>query len=176
MSNDLTQSPAADGKSHESPRGRSWSDWALILARLVVGGGYVYLGLVKVADPVGFLKAIRQYEMVDGSLWLNLTAVVLPWIEVCCGASLLAGVAVRGAALVSLGMLLPFTTVVLRRALQLQAAGSLAFCDVRFDCGCGGGVIAICHKLTENGLLIGLSLLLLLARSRSRRDSQGTAS
>lgn len=166
MTAETTSTPASGPELTPFQSRKSWIDWALILARIVVGGGYLYLGFVKVADPVGFLKAIRQYDMLEASLWLNLTAVVLPWIEVCCGAFLLTGFAVRGAALVSLAMLLPFTSMVLRRALQLQAAGSLAFCDVRFDCGCGGGVIAICHKLTENGLLIGLSLLLLLASSR----------
>ncbi len=153
-----------ESSGHRHPM--SWIDWISILARIVVGGGYLYLGFVKVADPVGFLKAIRQYDMVDNPFLLNLTAIVLPWVEVCCGTLLVAGVAVRGSALVSLGMLLPFTSLVLRRALQLQAAGSLAFCDVRFDCGCGGGVIAICHKLAENGLLMGLSLFLLLTSSR----------
>jgi hypothetical protein len=46
---------------------------------------------------------------------------------------------------------------------DLQAAGQLPFCAVRFDCGCGAGEVGICSKLLENGLLILLSLWLLIA-------------
>ena len=65
----------------------------------------------------------------------------------------------------SLLMLIPFTAVVLQRALALQAASAVPFCAIRFDCGCGAGEVLICHKLVENALLIGLSCLLLAWRS-----------
>ncbi len=126
-------------------------------ARLVLGGLYVYMGLSKAVQPVEFLKLVRQYELVDAPFWLNLVAATLPWFEVFCGLLLLAGMAVRGTALVSLGMLVPFTIVVWRRALELHASSQLPFCGIRFDCGCGAGEVAICSKLVENGILMLLS-------------------
>jgi uncharacterized membrane protein YphA (DoxX/SURF4 family) len=138
-------------------------DLLTLLARLVVGGVYVFMGLRKALDPVVFLKLTRQYELVDTPFWLNLIAASLPWFEVFCGLLLLAGVAVRGAALVSFATLVPFTVLVWKRALLLQAASPLPFCSVRFDCGCGAGEVYICHKLAENGALILLSLWLLFA-------------
>jgi len=142
--------------------GRS-QDALTVLARVLVGAVYVFMGLRKALDPVDFLKLTRQYDLVDTPFWLNLIAAGLPWFEVFCGLLLLAGVAVRGAALVSLVTLVPFTLLVWKRALVLQAAGQVPFCSVRFDCGCGAGEVFICYKLLENGLLILLSIWLLAA-------------
>lgn len=138
-------------------------DFGTVLARLIVGGLYVYMGLSKAFQPVEFLKLMRQYELVDQPMALNLIAATLPWFEVFCGLLLLSGIAVRGAALMSLAMLVPFTAVVWQRALTLQAAGKIPFCAVRFDCGCGAGEVYICAKLLENAVLIVFSLWLLLA-------------
>ena len=135
-----------------------------LLARVVVGGLYVLMGLNKALHPVEFLKLTRQYDLVDTPLALNVIAAALPWFEVFCGLLLLGGIGVRGAALVSLGMLIPFTVVVANRALAIQAATSLPFCAVRFDCGCGAGEVLICHKLIENGLLVLLSAWLVFVR------------
>lgn len=134
-----------------------------LLARVLLGGLYVYMGLSKAADPVDFLKLTREYDLVAGPPWLNLIAATLPWFEVFCGVLLLGGVAVRGAAVVSLAMLVPFTFVVWRRAVALQVAGDLPFCAIRFDCGCGAGEVLICTKLVENTILMALSGWLLCA-------------
>jgi len=69
-------------------------------------------------------------------------------------------VAVRGTALLLVLMLVPFTAVVLHRALGVANLQHIAFCAVRFDCGCGGGEVLICRKLVENTFLILLSLAL----------------
>jgi hypothetical protein len=90
----------------------------------------------------------------------------LPWFEVFCGLLLLAGVAVRGAALNSVVMLVPFTLVVLKEALRRAAVEGIPFCAVKFDCGCGAGKVFICHKLVENTVLLLLSVWLLTGRGR----------
>jgi len=109
-------------------------------------------------DPVTFLKLIREYEMVGNSVLLNSIASALPWFEVFCGVLLLTGVAVRGSALVLLGMLIPFTLIVLKRALAIASAEGIFFCAVKFNCGCGGGDVLICQKLIENTGLMLLAL------------------
>ena len=63
-------------------------------------------------------------------------------------------------------MLLPFTWVVLQRALQLESALNIPFCAVKFDCGCGVGEEYICRKLAENFLLMSLAGWLLAGRGR----------
>src|SRR5437867_1038583 len=137
-----------------------------VVARWLLGGVMIYLGLSKALHPVDFLKILRQYEMVENHVVLNLIAAALPWFEIFCGLLLLCGIAVRGSALLSLAMLVPFTWIVLHRALAIREAKAIPFCAIRFDCGCGGGEVIICHKLLENGLLILMSGLLVLGSYR----------
>ena len=137
---------------------------AAIAARWILGGLYIWMGLSKAIDPVGFLKLLHQYDLVQTPLLLNLIAATLPWFEAMCGVLLVLGVAVRGTALVSVAMLVPFTWLVLRRALALHAGSDLPFCAIKFDCGCGAGEVLICRKLAENTLLVMLSLGLVFLR------------
>ena len=141
----------------------------LLLTRLILGGLFVWMGVVKIQAPVDFLKLMRQYQLLDetsGYLLLNLTAVVLPWVETICGVALILGIAVRGAGVISAGMLAFFTPMILKRGLELYHTGSVSFCEVNFDCGCGAGVVFLCSKLAENCGLLLLALLAILSRSR----------
>lgn len=134
-------------------------DMIAVVARWFLGGIFIYMGLVKALDPVTFLKLVREYELVGNSMLLNVIASGLPWFEVFCGVMLLTGVAVRGSALVLLGMLIPFTFIVLKRALAIASAEGVLFCAVKFNCGCGGGDVYICQKIIENTGLMLLALL-----------------
>jgi uncharacterized membrane protein YphA (DoxX/SURF4 family) len=137
-----------------------------LIARCILGGAFLYMGMHKVLDPSEFLKLVRQYDMTTNYSVLNSIAAALPWFEVFCGLLLFAGIAVRGAALVTLAMLLPFSLIVLKRAVAMASTQGLAFCAVQFDCGCGGGEIVICHKLIENCGLMFICLWLLAGHGR----------
>jgi hypothetical protein len=65
-----------------------------------------------------------------------------------------------------LAMLVPFTVIVFKRAMEIAAVSGIPFCAVKFDCGCGGGEVLICHKLIENTLLLLLSAWLLTGAGR----------
>jgi uncharacterized membrane protein YphA (DoxX/SURF4 family) len=145
---------------------RTLADLVALLVRWLVGGLFIYMGLSKALQPVEFLKLVRQYEMVQDPWLLNSIAAALPWFEVFCGLLLVAGVAVRGTALMLVAMLVPFTLVVLRRALAMHAAQAIPFCAVKFDCGCGTGEVLICRKLVENSALILFVAWLLMGRGR----------
>ena len=142
----------------------------LLLTRVALGGMMVWLGVAKIRDdPVIFLKLMRQYQLLDEQqhyYLMNLIAVVLPWIETVCGAALLLGVGVRSAGAISAAMLGAFTPMILLRGLELYSAGSDSFCAVNFDCGCGAGVVFVCHKLAENSGLLLLSVVAIVSRSR----------
>lgn len=135
----------------------SWLEYAGVASRWIVGGVFVYMGWTKAVHPEAFLKLLRQYDLTIGSFMLNSIAAGLPWFEVFCGLLLLAGIAVRGTALLLLLMLIPFTAVVFHRALAVADLQHIAFCAVRFDCGCGAGEVLICRKLVENTVLMLLS-------------------
>jgi len=137
-----------------------------VLSRWLLGAVFVYMGLMKALHPVEFLKLLRQYDLTQFPLLLNLLAGLLPWFEVFCGLLLLVGVAVRGTALTLTVMLVTFTLLLWHRAVQLQAALHIPFCAVKFDCGCGTGEEFICHRLLGNVLFTMLSAWLLVGRGK----------
>lgn len=140
---------------------------APVLARWLVGAVFLGMGFNKVLHPVDFLKLVRQYDLVHSHQLLNLIAAGLPWLEVFCGLLLIVGIAVRGTALVLGGLLLAFTVGIVNRALAIHAGGALAFCAIRFDCGCGTGEVFVCRKLAENTLLILLAAVAVCSRNRA---------
>jgi uncharacterized membrane protein YphA (DoxX/SURF4 family) len=145
----------------------SFLETVAVLARWLLGALFLYMGLNKALHPVEFLKLVRQYEVLSNPLLLNSIVAVLPWLEAFCGLLLLTGVAVRGAAVMLLSMLVPFTLLVFKRALAIHATGGAPFCAISFDCGCGAGEVVICTKLVENCALTFLSGWLLTGRGQS---------
>jgi len=124
----------------------------LLVFRIVLGGLFVYAGVVKVGNPLDFAQDIRNYRLVGQSLAF-IVAVILPWLEILAGAFLIAGTWKRGAALVITGLLVFFivlTLVTMARGLDV-------------DCGCFG---SLSRKsgwsvvLEDLGMLVmGLALL-----------------
>ena len=140
----------------------------LFLIRLALGILFIGMGVVKIGDPVGFLKSIRLDEMLPETPphFLNATAVVLPWLEVFCGTALVLGLWIRGAAACLVVMLCVFTPAILLRAITLHRTDGTPFFQIAFDCGCGSGPQIIWRKLLENAGLLVLAILALVARSR----------
>ncbi len=151
-------------------------DWLLVIARVVLGGTFVLLAARKLQDPVAFLKAVREYHLVADGRVLTMIAAVLPWAELTWGAFLIAGVFLRGTAIVVLVSLLVFSGAILSRGLALHASVGGAFCAVGFDCGCGNGVEKVCVKLAENVGLIVLATLLATVPTNFLRVSAGRSS
>ena len=101
----------------------------LVVFRLVLGGLFVYAGVVKVFDPLDFAQNIRNYRLVGQSLSF-IAALVLPWLEILAGVSLAAGIWKRASALIISGLLVFFillTLVTIARGLDV-------------DCGCFGAI------------------------------------
>ena len=140
----------------------------LLLARLLIGGFFIYMGIVKIQDPVAFLKQVRLYEMLPESPphLLNGTAILLPWLEVVCGLALVLGVYLRGAGTIIALMLVVFTPAIFLRAWGIHSTEGTPFLEIAFDCGCGTGAVIIWQKLLGNtGLLLG-ALVAVFSASR----------
>jgi putative oxidoreductase len=119
----------------------------LLIFRVVLGGLFVYAGIVKVLDPLDFAQDIRNYRLVGQALSFA-AAIFLPWLEILAGAFLIAGVWRRGAALVISGLLVFFivlTVVTMVRGLDV-------------DCGCFG---ALSRKAGLGVILEDLAMLYL---------------
>ncbi len=135
------------------------------VARIFLGMVFVYTGLMKAFAPVEFLKMVREYHLTENFSVLNLIAGTLPWFEVFTGLILVLGIGARGAGLLALGMLIPFTVAVAQRAAAIHAANGTAFCGIRFNCGCGTGEVLICRKLVENSGLVLLAMIVAFVRA-----------
>src|SRR5436853_5816121 len=62
---------------------------------LIVGGIFVYAGVVKVLDPVQFANDIDNYKTLPWFVSVRL-AVYLPWLEIFCGLALIFRFLYRG--------------------------------------------------------------------------------
>jgi putative oxidoreductase len=91
----------------------SWlaSPFLSLLFRWFLGAIFVYAGLVKIADPLGFALALYNYHILPGWM-INPLAIYLPWVEVMVGAGLIAGIMISGGALVLSGMLVVFAMAI----------------------------------------------------------------
>jgi putative oxidoreductase len=91
----------------------SWlaSPFLSLLFRWCLGVLFIYAGLVKIVDPLGFAHALYNYHILPAWL-INPLAIILPWIEVLAGASLLAGMMISGGALVVSGLLAVFAIAI----------------------------------------------------------------
>lgn len=132
-----------------------WPDLVVWALRLILGAIFIYAGYIKIIDPHGFAKNIFQYQLLPDVL-VNISALILPWLEVVAGACLIAVPPLRrGAAGWILLMLIVFTTAII-----ISLARGL---DI--SCGCMSTDPAAAKigwkKVFENtAMLAGISLLL----------------
>lgn len=143
------------------------SGWPQLIARLAFSGVMISYALPKILNPLDFLKEIHTYGVLpeEPAILINLVAVCLPWFELIGSIALLLGLGRRGVSLVFTGLMIFFTVMVLYRAVGLHQELGGAFCDIKFDCGCGQGEAYICSKALENLGLMVLSLYCLMSRS-----------
>lgn len=138
-----------------------------VLIRWALAAYFLYSGYVKVDDTVVFLKNIRLYHLLPESppIFLNASAVILPWLEIVCGLALLAGVMTRGAALNLAMMLAVFTPAIFLRGLAISHEQGISFFDVEFDCGCGAGPQITWIKLCKNSALFLAAIATVFSQS-----------
>lgn len=129
------------------------------IARVILGLTFVYASIHKILDPIAFAEAVNNYRILPAGL-INLTALVLPWIELIAGTLLLLNVWVPGAALVVCGLLVIFTG-----AITLNMARGL---DIA--CGCfttspakgGMNLLTLCRD--SSFLVLSFFLLFMVLR------------
>ena len=125
----------------------------LWLARLAVAALFLGACLAKIRDPEAFALAVNRYRLLPGE-WVNLVAIVMPWIELTCGLAVLAAPArwrAAGALLIA-GMLATFTVAISLNLLRGIEASCGCF-STRADAAVSNG-----WNLVRNGALIWLAL------------------
>ena len=128
---------------------------------IVIGGIFIYAGVVKIVDPAEFARDIDNYKMLPWqmSVWL---AFYLPWLEILCGLALITRVLFRGGVFLLTALMALFvvvTVVAKTRGLDIS-------------CGCFGHAskyLSFAWHLVLDFLLLG-GLVLLWKSSASRPD------
>lgn len=135
------------------------NDYLTMAVRLFVGLIFIYASYYKIIQPAEFAKSIWYYHMVPGN-FINIAALIMPWVELLCGLGLILGIYYRGSAL-----LVNIMVVVFIIALSSAVARGLSI-----DCGCFKASAASTDSAKETlwrdiGLII-LTLQLLFSRSK----------
>lgn len=130
--------------------------WLVLPCRVILGGLFVFAGVLKLMNPQLFQQSIAAFKVpgLPGHLEILLTFVV-PWCEITAGAALLLGVWTRSAALMLSTLLLGFISLiasVLIRGMDVKCG-----CFGKFEIPCTGPV-GPCH-LIRNSVLLALGLV-----------------
>ena len=137
-----------------------------LLARFIVGGVFIYSGVVKAMAPAEeFAYAIESYKVIGAGPAL-LAAYTVPWIELYAGLLLAAGIFTRLSALFT-GAMLCFFELLLGQAWLRKLPIT--------SCGCFGssGSNSIKHELLQNLALLALLLPAFLLRDISADELIG---
>jgi uncharacterized membrane protein YphA (DoxX/SURF4 family) len=83
-----------------------------IFSRLILGGVFIYACFDKILHPAAFSKAVYNYQILP-DVFINLTAIVLPWLELVLGVIFIIGIWMPGAVVMSNLLLTMFTGALL---------------------------------------------------------------
>ena len=108
---------------------RGWLAWAGLAVRVAAAGVWLVSGAAKVPDIHGFQVLVQRYAILPPTLAAPF-ATVLPFLEIGIGLYLLAGLFVRGTALVGTLLVAAFL------AAQITALAR----GISLDCGCFGRI------------------------------------
>jgi len=86
---------------------RTRDDWLIFCIRLIIGAFFIYASIDKIYNPDAFAKIIHNYRILPPEL-INISAIILPWVEFIAGISLIIGFKYRGANILISGMLIVF--------------------------------------------------------------------
>ncbi|MGC6425657.1 MAG: MauE/DoxX family redox-associated membrane protein [Akkermansiaceae bacterium] len=83
-----------------------------LVLRLLLGGFLIFMGVKKLLSLDGFVEAVANYQMLDRP-HDEYVAYFVPWVEFFTGLAIATGVLLRGGLLVSILMMIGFTTAVI---------------------------------------------------------------
>ena len=101
------------------------NSWIELAVRWILGITFIYASFHKIIYPADFAKIVYGYDLFP-EMFINLIAIVIPFLELVAGFALILGFYPRSAAIIINALLLAFITVL---AINLIRGHE-------FDCGC----------------------------------------
>lgn len=147
-----------------------WNRRLFFWGRLLLGAIFILASVDKILHPAAFAKIIYNYQIVPDEA-VNLTAIMLPWIELLLGLLLMLGLWIPGA-------------VVLSNLLLLTFFGAILFNVARgldINCGCFStsseltSAISTVWYLLRDGIFLLLALYLFFHGFLSKRPTNRSA-
>ena len=134
---------------------------------VVVGGVFVYAGVLKVLDPVQFGLDIDNYKSLPWFISVRL-AFYLPWLEIFCGLAVIFRFLYRG----GLSILIALITVFIGATIAAKVRG------LDITCGCFGHASQNwsfpAHLALDLGILTALAALCYFSVARARANASPT--
>ena len=132
----------------------------MFILRFWLVGLFAYTGIQKIFHIVKFKDIITNYEILP--YWMiNITAIILPWLEFWVGIFIIAGIFVRASTIIQISLLLIFVATI-----SFNIARGLDF-----SCGCFSEASTASgmnyqHIIFNMSLVVMASLLYFLERRR----------
>ncbi len=101
------------------------NSWIEIALRWILGITFIYASYYKIMSPEDFAKIVYGYNLFP-EVSIHLIAIIIPFVELISGLSLLLGIYPRSAALIINGLLLAFIFILTINIIR----------GYEFDCGC----------------------------------------
>ncbi len=140
------------------PKRFSSAWWIELVFRLLLGGYFIYYGLLKIPDPTFFAIEIRNYRILPDP-FNSLLALTLPWLELLAGFGVITRRLYAGSLVAINGMLFVF----------ILALSSALLRGLDISCGCagdGGETGGLLFRLIVDVVALAAGMILLAWHSR----------
>ena len=152
-----SNAPRAEPNAHST---RWQFVWRIVA--ILIGAVFIYAGVIKVLDPVGFAGDIENYKILPWPIGVRL-AFYLPWLEIICGFALVFRRFYGGALVILLGLVVVF----IGATVAAKARG------IDITCGCFGhaskDLSFTWHMVLDLALLSGV--IALFVRTHPRKEA-----
>lgn len=98
-----------------------------LISRLTLSLIFIFFAIEKISDPAFFSKEINNYQILP-NIFVNISAIVLPWLELIAGFMLLFGVKLKASSAIIGSLLVIF----------ILAVGFAMMKGLNINCGCSG--------------------------------------
>lgn len=110
-------------------------NWLELAIRLAIGFLFIYASVQKLMHPEKFAVVIYNYRVLPYEL-VNLVAILVPWLEIAIGFTLICGIWLETAAFLLSALMLGFTVLIISAITR----------GLNIECGC--------FNLAESGSLV----------------------